>query len=454
VVAEALMGRTGSTLILLVVALGLGGYLYFFEAERPVADPDAKTPVFNYDAAKINQVEIKSSGGEVTALRKGANDTWTIVKPVDAPADRNSISDVVTNLSKLDEQRVVDENAADLKTYGLAEPRVDVTFHVEGEKEPKRILLGEATPTSSGIYAKLPSGNRVFLVDSALQAAVDKPTFDFRDKAALSFDQTKVTSLELASASQTIRLEKSDNEWKLVKPVQAPADFVSVNGVLGQLQSAQMTALKERPEELKDLKQYGLDKPVVVATLGMGATSMKFELGKEAETGSVWGRDPARPAVFSINNGVAMELQKKVEDFRRKEVFDFRPFNTTRFEITRGKETRAFERVKGTGDNAVDTWKQVAPAAKTVDSSNLEGALLDFSNLRAESFVATAGAATGHSNPAAVIVVKFEDGKKEERVVFGNSGSAVFATRADQPGALKIEPGKFEDAIKKLDALP
>jgi hypothetical protein len=447
------MGRTGSTLILSVVALGLGGYLYFFESKRPVADPDAKTAVFNYDAAKINQVEIKSSGGEVTALRKGANDTWTIVKPVDAPADRNSISDVVTNLSKLDEQRVVDENAADLKPYGLAEPRVEVTFHVEGEKEPKRILLGEETPASSGRYAKLPSGNRVFLVDSALHAAVDKSTFDFRDKAALSFDQTKVTSLELASASQTIRLEKSENEWKLVKPVQAPADFVSVNGVLGQLQSAQMTALKDRPEDLKDLKQYGLDKPVVVATLGMGATTMKFELGKESDTGSVWGRDPARAAVFSINNGVAMELQKKVEDFRRKEVFDFRPFNTTRFEITRGKETRAFERVKGTGDNAVDTWKQVAPAAKTVDASNLEGALLDFSNLRAESFVATAGAGTGHTNPAAVVVVKFDDGKKEERVVIGTSGSGVFATRADQPGALKIEPGKYEDAIKKLDAL-
>jgi hypothetical protein len=439
---------------LLIVALGLGGYLYFIESERPIADPDAKQAVFSYDAAKINQVEIKSSGGDVTALRKDANGTWTIVKPTSAPADRNTISDVVTNLSKLEEQRVVDENAADLKTYGLAEPRVDVTFHVEGEKEPKRILLGEKTPAGSATYAKLPANNRVFLVDMAVETAVDKPTFDFRDKAALAFDQTKVTSLELASASQTIRLEKSGDEWKIVKPVQAPADFISVNGVLGQLHSTQMTVLKERPEEIKDLKQYGLDKPVVVATIGLGTESVKFELGKEADPGSVWGRDPSKAAVFSVNNGVAMEMQKTVDNFRRKEVFDFRPFNTTRFEITRGKETRAFERVKGTGENAVDTWKQVAPAAKTVDSSNLEGALLDFSNLRAESFVAAAGAATGHNNPAAVIVVKFDDGKKEERVVIGTAGSSVFATRADQPGALKIEPGKYEDALKKLDALP
>ena len=144
------MGRTGSTLILLVVALGLGGYLYFVESERPVADENAKAKVFTYDAAKINQVQIKSSSGEVTALRKGANDTWTIVQPVEAPADRNSVSEVVTNLANLEEARVVDENAADLKAYGLAEPRIDVTFHVDGEKEPKRILLGEKTPAEFG----------------------------------------------------------------------------------------------------------------------------------------------------------------------------------------------------------------------------------------------------------------------------------------------------------------
>ena len=218
-------------------------------------------------------------------------------------------------------------------------------------------------------------------------------------------------------------MEKTGEDWKLVKPIQAPADFVSVNGVIGPLHSAQMPGLKDRPEHLKDLRQYGLDKPAVVVTIGTGSSSMKFELGKESGAGGVWGRDPSKASVFSINNGVAMELQKKVNDLRRKDVFDFRPFNTTRFEITRGKDARAFERVKGTGENAVDTWKQVSPAEKTVDSSNLEGALLDFSNLRAENFVPTAGAATGHNSPAAVIVVKFEDGKKEERVAIGTVGS-------------------------------
>jgi hypothetical protein len=389
----------------------------------------------------------------VTSLRKGANDTWSITAPVEAPADRTNVSDVVTNLANLEEERVVEENASDLRAYGLAEPRIDVTFHIEGEKEPKRVLLGDKTPTNSGVYAKLPATNRVFLVSSTLDTSLNKSTFDFRDKAALKFEQDKINSIELSSAAETIRLEKTGEDWKLVKPVQAPADFVSVNGLLGQLQSAQMSALKDRPEDLKDLKQYGLDKPAVVARLGSGSSVVTFEIGREADPGTVWARDASKPAVFSINNGVADEVKKKATDLRRKDVFEFRPFNTTRFEIVRGKETKAFERVKGTGENAVDTWKQVAPAAKNVDSSNFEGALLDFSNLRAESFVDRAGPATGHDNPAAVITVKFDDGKKEERVTIGDANGAAFAVRADQPGALKVEAGKYEAALKKLDSI-
>jgi hypothetical protein len=446
------MGRGRSTLVLLVIALGFGGYLYFVDSRRPVEDENAKKKVFSYEADKITQLQVKSQT-ETTVLRKDSAGTWSIVQPAQAGADRNSVTDVVTNVANLEEERVVDENATDLTAYGLAEPRVDLTFHVDGEKEPKRVLFGDKNPTSMGIYAKLPGDNRVFLVSNTLETTLNKSAFDFRDKTALKFEQEKVTSIELASRDQTIRLEKTGTEWKLVKPVQAPADFISVNGLLGQLQSAQMTALKERPEDLKDLKQYGLDRPDVIATIGMGGSSVKFELGRDADAGAVWARDPSKPAVFSINNGVAEELRKKPDDLRRKEVFDFRPFNTTRFEITRGKETRAFERVKGTGENAVDTWKQVAPTDKTVDASNLEGALLDFSNLRADSFVDRAGATTGHTNPTAVIAVKFEDGKKDERVTFGAASGSVFATRPDQPGALKLEAASFEAALKKLDAI-
>jgi len=449
------MRRFGSTLILLVVALGFGAYLYFIDAKKPVADKNAKQKIFSFDASKINQLEIKAASGDVTDLKKGPNG-WAIVKPVDAAADQNSASDVAASVANLEQDRIVEENAADLKTYGLAQPRIEVAFNVEGDKEPHKIQVGDKSPTGVGVYAKLPNSNKVFLAATSLETSLNRSTFDLRDKTALKFDQEKVDSVELTSAkNQTIRLARSGDEWKLLKPVEAPADLTSVEGLLGQIHSAQMMALKDSPEDVKDLKKYGLDKPEVTATLNMGASHITLQLGSSADTANLWARDPARPLIFSIGNGVAEELRKTAFDFRRKELFQFRPYNATRFEITRGKETRAFERVKGSGPNAADTWKQTAPAAKTVDSSNFEGALLEFSNLRAAAAVDKAGPGTGLNNPAAIITVKFEDGKKEERVTFGRPGSGpdVFASRPDQPGALKVETGKFDDALKKLDSL-
>jgi hypothetical protein len=444
--------RGRSTLILFVLAAAFVGYLYFVESKKTIEDPAAKKKVFSYDTTKIDQVEIKNASGDLTTLKKDASG-WSIAKPITAPADQNNVNDIVTNLATLEEDRVVDENAADLKPYGLTEPRMDVAFNVTGEKDQKRILFGDKSPTGVGVYAKLPAGNRVFLVGTSADTTFNRSTFDLRDKTALKFQQENVDSLELVSKAQTIRVQKSGDEWTLVKPIQAPADYVSVQGVLGQLMAAQMSTLKDKPEDLKDLKQYGLDKPEVTAVIGMGQQKITFELGKAVDAATFWGRDPAKPAVFTVANGLAEELRKKPFDLRRKEIFAFRPFNTARFEITRGKETRVFERVKAKEPNGNDTWKQVAPSEKAVDASNFEGALLEFSNLRAEAAIDKIDPAMGLNAPAATITVKFDDGKKEERVAIGQRGQDVYAQRPDQPGALKVEMGKYEAALKKLDSI-
>jgi hypothetical protein len=51
------------------------------------------------------------------------------------------------------------------------------------------------------------------------------------------------------------------------------------------------------------------------------------------------------------------------------------------------------------------------------------------------------------------VSVKFEDGKKEEKVTFGQSGSDVYVSRPGEPGAAKIDAADFNDAIKSLDEL-
>jgi hypothetical protein len=50
------------------------------------------------------------------------------------------------------------------------------------------------------------------------------------------------------------------------------------------------------------------------------------------------------------------------------------------------------------------------------------------------------------------ISVKFDDGKKEEKVVFGKSGKDAYAG-TNEPGAAKIDATKLDDALKTFQEL-
>ena len=60
---------------------------------------------------------------------------------------------------------------------------------------------------------------------------------------------------------------------------------------------------------------------------------------------------------------------------------------------------------------------------------------------------------TGLNAPALTVLAKFEDGKKEERVILAKNGTDAFASRADDPTPGKIEAEKLDEALKSLDEL-
>jgi hypothetical protein len=72
--------------------------------------------------------------------------------------------------------------------------------------------------------------------------------------------------------------------------------------------------------------------------------------------------------------------------------------------------------------------------------------------MRASAFVEST-AKTGLDKPAMTVVVKFDDGKKEERVTFGKEGDAVYALRPGEPGAVKADTADFTEVNKTLDEL-
>ena len=185
-----------STFILLLVLLGLVGYIYFYEMKRPAPGDTAeqKQKVFSVETGAIEEVDVKAVSGERTVLRK-AGDAWRIAEPIAVKADDSEVTGIVTNLASLEIQRVVEENATDLAQFGLAAPRIEVGFKTAGQSGSSRLLLGDTNATGGEIYAKLPGSARVFLVSSFLESTFNKGTFDLRDKKVLAFDHAAVDAL-------------------------------------------------------------------------------------------------------------------------------------------------------------------------------------------------------------------------------------------------------------------
>ena len=439
-----------STFILLLVLLGLVGYIYFYEMKRPATSETAepKPKVFTVEADKIEEVDVKSASGERTVLRK-AGDAWRIVQPLEAKADDGAATGIVTNLATLDIQRVVDEKAADLAQFGLAAPRIEVGFKRAGQAEAPRLQLGDKNATGGEIYAKLAGSPRVFLVSSFLESTFDKGTFDLRDKTILSFDRAKVDSLEIVTKDQRLAFAKAGDAWRLTSPVDARADLGQVEGAVGSLQTLAMKSVSAPEATEKDLAKYGLDKPELTAVVGAGSTRATLAVGKADESGSLYARDLSRPMVVTIEPTTINALRNTPDSFRPKDVFEFRSFTASRLEITRGTSAVAFERV--TGKDGTTKWQRLNPA-KDVGTSEMDGLLSALSGLSVDGYVG-AGTKTGAESPIAVVAAKFDDGKKEERVVFGKAGSEVFAIRAGEPGAAKIDAARFDEAMKALDAV-
>jgi Domain of unknown function (DUF4340) len=466
------MNRGRNTAILAVLAAALGAYLFFVERHREA--PAAEAPesprgkVFDkLDAARIEEIQVAASSGETTTLRKVDN-AWRVTAPVTVPADATEATSAASNLATADVQSVVDEQPKDLAAFGLAKPRITITFRVAGDKTPRTLLLGDKNPTGSDLYAKLPDSRRVFLVSAYLEGTFDKGSFGFRDKRILTFDREKIDRLEVAAGTAKTTVARQADTWSVVAPANARADFGVIEAVLSRLANGQMKTIAWDPDAParpaapappagspaaaasapRTLKEFGLDPAERRLTLGAGSTVAEILLGKATPEGDVYAKDASRSIVFTVEKALADDLARNPVDFRSKDVFAFRAFTGTRLEVTRAGKTVAFERKKGPEKDAVVKWLAVAPAP-AIDEAKIEDLVNKVATLRAESFV---DALPAGATEFARIETAFDEGKKHDSVVIHQAGPDYYAVRQGDAGAAKLIAPAVTDIVTALDA--
>jgi hypothetical protein len=419
-----------------VLMAGLGGVVWWsnkrekLKADKPAADASPK--ILSLKDSDIRQIELTKKGEPPTVLKKNDAGQWAITAPKPLAADQNAVSSFTSSASNLSSDRLVDEHATDLASYGLDPALIAAKFTMADGKSTT-LLLGENTPGGNSVYAKVESDPRLFTTFSYSKDAFNKTYKDLRDKRLMTFDKDKVSRVELAEASQApIEFGKvSQSEWQMLKPKPARVDSFQVEDLLGRARESEMNATATDEDEKKNTAAFASGQPVATLTVTDASGSQKLEVRKNKD--DFYAKSSVVEGDQKLSADFGKMLEKKLDDFRNKKLFDFGFNDPIRVEV---KDNGISKVVEKSGEN----WTS---GGKTMDSVSVQAMIDKLRDLQATKFVDT-----GFTTPQVEITVVSDSGKRTEKVQIATAGTNFLAKREGDATLYQLDAMAVSDLRK------
>jgi Domain of unknown function (DUF4340) len=424
--------KLGRLLIAAVLLAGLGFAVWWSNKKEVTAETkpaaDAAPKILTLTEGDIREVEIKRREGEDTVLKKDDSGKWSITAPKALPADQSAVGGVTSAATSLASERVVDDHATDLASYGLAPAAVEVTFKMKDGKTTK-LLVGDDTPTGSNVYAKLDNDPRLFTMGSSNKSSFDKGVKDLRDKRLMTFTQDKISRVELTAKKASIEFGRvNQNEWQILKPRPLRADAFQVDDLVRKIAGANMDT-SANDEELKKAAAAFNSSPMFALARVTDATGTQtLELRKSKD--DYYAKSSVVEGIHKVTKDVGEGLDKALDDFRNKKLFDFGFTDPNKIEVKDGGKTSVFEKT-------LDKWMS---AGKPLDSTSLQAFIDKLRDLSTTKFVEM-----GFTAPIMELTVVSNDGKRTEKVEIAPAGSNFIARRAGETSLYEIDPNVVKD---------
>ena len=440
-----------NTLIALAVLAALWGITTYLDRRANRASSKLEIPkeekIFALDSKHITSIAFHPREGEgVTCQHDGG--TWTIAEPRNLSADQGTLSTVLNGLTTATVDEVVDAHPSDLKQFGLNPPTFSLEVSTDSNPPKFTLLLGDETPTSSGIYAQVAGNPRVVTVASYLKSNLERSLFDLRDRRALTLEADQLRKIEVDTKGKKWTLEKNpEGVWDFVLPPPVRADRFAVDGLISQLRGLTMQSIAA--EDKKSLAAYGLNAPELRLQLTGPGGVQTIVLGKKDKEGDRhFAVNSALLPVFTLNSTFLTEFQKDPADLRSKDLFSYSNYDVKRIEIDSPKGHSAFELGK---DNQ---WKQTGGGSKTTPTAKMDTLLTRLRDLRASSFPKGSDLAPlGLTKPAYRFKVQFGEKNQSETVELSKVGEHAYARLATDPLGCEISKSAFDDVEKALAGL-
>ena len=326
-----------------LVALFVGWYFSNKQKSAEAAKPptDAPPKILTLPDGDIARIAIKKHDADEIILEKNAAGKWQITFPKPYGADQDAAGQLAGAVGTVNSDRLIEDKASDLASYGLKAPNTEIDITTK-KGAIKRLRIGDDAPANGGTYVALDGDPRVFTVPSYTKTSLDKSLNDLRDKRLLTFDQDKLSRVELIAKKQDIEFGRDKDQWQIVKPKPLRADGLQVEELIRKVKDAKMDLTVSEEDAKKAASAFGSG--TVVATVKVTDPSGTQQLEVRKVKDDYYAKSSAVDGVHKVPSDLGTGLDKGVDDFRNKKLFDFGFNDPNKIEMHSGGKPYAFQK--------------------------------------------------------------------------------------------------------------
>ncbi len=437
----------GLVLAALVLSI-LTGVLYWSAHRKPAgADPglslNTSHEIFKLNGEAITQITFKKKGAQPVTLVKAKTGEWQITEPRPLAADQVPIPHMVSILSSMEFERVVDDRPTDLKQYGLDPALVEVDVTAK-DRKTQRLLMGDDTPLGGTAYATLVGSPAVFTTLNTNKISLDKSLNDLRDKRLLPVDPANILRVEFIRGAQDLEFSRDKDGWQIEKPEALRADTFVMDDFVDKLTSAAMDLADPNAPDTHaggaasqdPAAAFAHATPFATAKITTKSGTQVLQVRKDKD--SYYAKSSAVDGIYKVNSGLAHALDKNHDDFRSKKLFAFGSNDPNKLEMHSGSKAYSFAL----------SGKDWLSNGKKMDAASVESLVAELRDLTATKFVDS-----GFTKPVVDLTVASDGGKRVESVLIAKSGSGYIAKRRQEPLLYQLDASSVEDLEKAASAI-
>jgi hypothetical protein len=446
-----------TTLVLLLVLLGLGAFVYFFALNAPTSEEStrqSKLLLSEFEPEKVRRVTIthprEATATAIVLARPGGPEKagkWRLERPVAAEADQGEVDGLLTTLEHLERKATVDSGTE--QSLGLAPARLRADFEM-GERTVT-VLFGDDDASAKSVFAAVEGRKDFAVVPSYAEGRFDRRASDFREKSLFTLDRWAVTEVELSGpgAPAPIVLKKDGDEWVLGGEDGVYADKIKVEDLVSGVHGLRAKDFVPTGTAEAESIARSVKAAVTLATGSSRGSASGSESGARQtlqvfdaappDRADAYVRLEGRDEIVTIDRKALEQIVLDPEAWRSQALLHLGRDQVSALEVRRPGAPAPLARL----ERKDGAWRYVAPVSATADAAATDELVDSLKDLKIVAW--TAKKIEDPSNfgldDRTALVVALETPKSKQAFRLGKTSlrpDGYFVEREGKPAALEV----------------